>query len=142
MQKPKNGKAYWCKRSWLKIITMQKKYRTILSIILLPLIFSCSRPMTENGKASYYADKFAGRRTANGQVFSQHKRTAAHKTLPFGTKVKVINLTNGKSVKVRINDRGPFVQGRIIDLSKKAARKINMVNAGVVNVEIRYKKKK
>jgi len=62
--------------------------------------------------------------------------------LPLGTKVKVINLANHQSVKVRITDRGPFVQGRIIDLSKKAARRINMINAGVVAVEIKYKKKK
>jgi rare lipoprotein A len=95
----------------------------------------------ETGKASYYADKFQGRTTANGETFRQRKRTAAHKTLPFGTKVKVRNLTNNKTVKVRINDRGPFVAGRIIDLSKKAARKLSMVNAGVTEVEIRYKVK-
>ncbi len=70
--------------------------------------------------------------------FKQNKLTAAHKTLPFGTKVKVTNLNNGQSVKVRINDRGPFIQGRIIDLSKKAAKKIDMVNAGVAKVTIRY----
>lgn len=79
---------------------------------------------------------------ANGKKFSQHKLTAAHKTLPFGTKVKVINLSNHQKVKVRITDRGPFVEGRIIDLSKKAAKRINMVNAGIVPVELKYKKKK
>ena len=98
--------------------------------------------MMESGKASYYADKFEGRKTANGEIFDQSKITAAHKTLPFGTSVTVKNLSNGKTVKVRINDRGPFVAGRIIDLSKKAAKKIDLVNAGVANVEIRYKKKK
>ena len=96
----------------------------------------------ESGKASYYADKFEGRKTANGEIFDQSKITAAHKTLPFGTSVTVKNLSNGKTVKVRINDRGPFVSGRIIDLSKKAAKKIDLVNVGVANVEIRYKKKK
>jgi rare lipoprotein A len=95
--------------------------------------------MHESGKASYYADKFKGRKTANGQVFRQNKRTAAHKTLPFGTKVKVKNLSNGRTVKVRINDRGPFVQGRIIDLSKKAAKRLYMVKAGVTEVKISYK---
>lgn len=98
--------------------------------------------MTETGSASYYADKFVGRSMANGKRFSQHKLTAAHKTLPFGTKVTVINLSNHKRTKVRITDRGPFVQGRIIDLSKKAASRINMIDAGVVPVELKYKKKK
>src|SRR4028119_1179731 len=103
------------------------------------LVISCSPKITESGKASYYADKFEGRKTSNGEIFKQRKKTAAHRTLPFGTKVTVTNLVNGKSVKVRINDRGPFVKGRTIDLSKKAAKKINMVDAGVVNVEIKYK---
>jgi len=98
--------------------------------------------MTETGGASYYADKFVDRPMANGKKFSQHKLTAAHKTLPFGTKVTVINLSNHKRTKVRITDRGPFVQGRIIDLSKKAAKRINMINAGVVPVELKYKTKK
>ncbi|MFT4152177.1 septal ring lytic transglycosylase RlpA family protein [Parafilimonas sp.] len=107
------------------------------------MIFSsCGKYITETGKASYYADKFVRRPMANGKKFSQHKLTAAHKTLPLGTRVKVVNLTNHQSVKVRITDRGPFVQGRIIDLSKKAARRIDMVDAGVVAVEIKYKKKK
>lgn len=88
--------------------------------------------------ASYYADKYIGRKTSNGEKFRQNKLTAAHKTLPFGTKVKVTNLSNGQSVKVRINDRGPFIQGRIIDLSKKAAKKIDMVNTGVAKVTIQY----
>ncbi|MEP6844649.1 MAG: septal ring lytic transglycosylase RlpA family protein [Panacibacter sp.] len=105
-------------------------------------IVSCSRSVYENGKASYYADKFDGRKTASGAIFSQRKLTAAHRTLPFGTTVKVTNLANGKTVKVKVNDRGPFVEGRIIDLSKKAAEKIKMVNAGVVQVEIKYKKRK
>lgn len=93
----------------------------------------------EAGEASYYADKFQGRRTANGEIFRQRKKTAAHRTLPFGTKVTVKNLANGRKVKVRINDRGPFAKGRIIDLSKKAAKKIGMIDAGVSDVEIRYR---
>lgn len=99
---------------------------------------SCFRKGSETGMASFYADKYVGRKTSNGEKFKQNKLTAAHKTLPFGTKVKVTNLNNGQSVKVRINDRGPFIQGRIIDLSKKAAKKIDMVNAGVTKVTIRY----
>lgn len=111
-----------------------------ISCLALMLLFvSCSHKIVEAGKASYYADKFEGRKTSNGEVFKQRKKTAAHRTLPFGTKVTVKNLSNGKTVKVRINDRGPFIKGRMIDLSKKAAKKIDMVNDGVVNVEIRYK---
>ena len=112
-----------------------------ISLILVIFLSSCSYKLTQTGKASYYADKFNGRKTANGERFSNSRRTAAHQTLPFGTKVKVTNLRNGKSVKVRINDRGPFVSGRIIDLSKKAARKIDMIKEGVGNVKIQYKKR-
>ncbi len=111
-------------------------------LVLAMLLRSCSRKIVETGKASFYADKFAGRKTASGAVFKQSKLTAAHKTLPFGTRVKVKNQTNGKTVKVVINDRGPFVQGRIIDLSKKAAKRLDMVNAGVTPVTIKYRKKK
>ncbi len=115
--------------------------RYITGIILLVVCFSsCSPKVTQSGKASFYADYFKGRKTANGEIFRQRKLTAAHRTLPFGTKVKVVNLANGRTVKVRINDRGPFVDGRIIDLSKKAARKLDMINAGVASVEIKYKK--
>jgi len=114
----------------------------IVFIVLAFLLLGCSNKIVETGKASFYADKFTGRKTASGAVFKQNRMTAAHKTLPFGTKVKVTNLSNGKKVKVRINDRGPFVEGRIIDLTKKAAKRLNMVNAGVVKVEIKYKKHK
>ncbi|MGV3657069.1 MAG: septal ring lytic transglycosylase RlpA family protein [Chitinophagaceae bacterium] len=116
--------------------------KVLLFFLLLVSITSCSPKITETGKASYYADKFNGRKTANGEIFRNRKKTAAHKTLPFGTIVKVTNLRNGRSVKVRINDRGPFVAGRHIDLSKKAARKIGMVQEGVGNVKMQYKKKK
>lgn len=116
--------------------------RNIIVLLCAMCCFaSCSRKVTQNGKASYYADKFQGRKTASGETFRQGRLTAAHRTLPFGTKVKVTNIANGKSVKVRINDRGPFVEGRVIDLSKKAAKRIGMVNTGVANVEIKYKKK-
>lgn len=119
----------------------QIRYLPLLAGLLLCLC-SCSRKITESGKASYYADKFEGRRTASGETFRQNNLTGAHRTLPFGTKVKVINLANGRSVKVRINDRGPYAQGRIIDLSKKAARKLGILATGVAPVEIQYKKKK
>jgi len=106
------------------------------------LFSSCTKYITETGNASYYGDKFVNKPMANGKKFSQHKLTAAHKTLPLGTKVIVVNLTNHKKTKVRITDRGPFVQGRIIDLSKKAAKRIDMLDAGVAQVELKYKKKK
>ena len=87
------------------------------------------------GEASYYADKFEGRLTANGERFDQDELTCAHKTLPFNTVLKVTNLDNGKSVVVRVNDRGPFIDGRVVDLSKAAAKKIEMIRAGVVKVK-------
>lgn len=114
----------------------------ISTVFALAIFFtSCSHKITETGKASFYADKFQGRKTANGEIFRQRKRTAASRTLPFGTKVKVKNLANGRTVKVRINDRGPFVKGRMIDLSRKAARKLGMLDAGVSDVQIKYKAK-
>ncbi|MCY7421998.1 MAG: septal ring lytic transglycosylase RlpA family protein [Chitinophagaceae bacterium] len=119
-----------------------KFLKPFIFLISSMAIFSCGLKITESGKASFYADKFKGRQTASGEIFRQNKRTAAHKSLPFGSRVKVTNLTNGKTVKVRINDRGPFVAGRIIDLSKKAARKLNMINAGVASVKISYKQRR
>ena len=93
--------------------------------------------VSESGMASYYADKYQGRPTASGERFNMNDLTAAHKTLPFGTRVRVTNLENGKSVVVRINDRGPFVKGRVIDLSLAAAKKLDMVKAGVAPVKLR-----
>ena len=91
---------------------------------------------TQTGYASYYADKFEGKATASGEIFSQKKLTAAHKTLSFGTKLKVTNLQNGKTVLVTVNDRGPFVEDRIIDLSKAAAEQLGMLGNGVIKVRI------
>lgn len=88
------------------------------------------------GRASYYGGRFHGRTTANGEAFDKNALTAAHRTLPFGSKVRVTNLKNKQSVVVRINDRGPYAKGRIIDLSEQAARKIGMLNAGVVRVKL------
>ena len=88
------------------------------------------------GEASYYGPGFHGKKTANGERFNMHALTAAHKTLPFGTRVRVTNLDNGKSVVVRINDRGPYKKGRIIDLSVAAAKKIGMMGSGVAKVKL------
>lgn len=91
---------------------------------------------SETGKASYYGQAHHGKRTASGERFDQHALTAAHRTLPFGTRVRVTNLNNERSVVVRINDRGPFVRGRIIDLSRAAAERLDMLRAGVVPVRL------
>lgn len=88
------------------------------------------------GYASYYAERFDGRRTASGVRFDMGALTAAHRTLAFGTRVKVTNKANGRSVEVVINDRGPFKRGRTIDLSKAAAREIGMLGAGVAPVSL------
>jgi rare lipoprotein A len=88
------------------------------------------------GIASWYGSDFHGRRTASGEIYNMYDYTAAHKTLPLGTYARVINLKNCKSVIVRINDRGPFVKGRIIDLSYAAAKKIDMIGPGTVPVRI------
>ncbi|HDP54582.1 MAG TPA: septal ring lytic transglycosylase RlpA family protein [Bacteroidetes bacterium] len=90
----------------------------------------------QEGKASFYADKFEGRTTASGERYSHSKSTCAHLSLPFGTLVRVTNLTNNKSVVVRVNDRGPFVPNRIIDLSRSAAEKLDFIKAGIADVRI------
>lgn len=89
-----------------------------------------------SGVASYYADKFNGRRTASGETFSNRELTAAHRTLPFGSKVRVTNPRNGKSVVVRINDRGPFHGGRVIDVSRAAASELGLIQRGHGTVEL------
>ncbi len=89
-----------------------------------------------NGIASWYGPNFHAKKTSNGEVYDMYAMTAAHKTLPMNTMVKVDNLENGKSIVVRINDRGPFVTGRIIDLSNKAAHKVDMVKKGTARVKL------
>jgi rare lipoprotein A len=88
------------------------------------------------GLASWYGDEFHGKKTANGEIFDTNTLTAAHKTLPFNTLVKVTNLYNQKSTTVRINDRGPFRKGRIIDLSHAAAQELDMLDSGVIPVRL------
>jgi rare lipoprotein A len=108
----------------------------------LYLIFSfvffltCAFSQEQTGKASFYADKFEGGPTASGEKYRHNKLTGAHKTLPFGTKVKVTNIANNQSVEVVINDRGPWVENRIIDLSKSAAEKLGFVNQGLADVKL------
>jgi len=111
-----------------------KKIRLLLLFITISGWVNAQ--ITEIGQASFYADKFDGRITASGEIFDQSKLTAAHRTLPFGSKLKVTNLENNKSVVVTVNDRGPFVNDRIIDISKSAADKIDFAGKGVVKVKI------
>lgn len=92
---------------------------------------------TERGIASWYGPRFHGRRTANGEIYDMNRLTAAHKKLPFGTVVEVTNLDNGRRVEVRINDRGPFVGRRILDLSQAAAGAIGMLGPGTAKVQLR-----
>lgn len=88
------------------------------------------------GEASYYHDSLHGNTTASGEAYDRTELTAAHRSLPFGTRVRVRNLRNGRAVVVRINDRGPFVEGRIVDLSRRAADELDMIQAGVVPVQM------
>lgn len=105
------------------------------------VVFFCAKAQKGSlielkGRASYYAEDFHGKRTASGERFDIHKFSAAHRTLPFGTKVKVTNLKNGKAVILKINDRGPHVKTRIIDLSKAAAKVIDLMRYGAARVSI------
>ncbi|WP_299758702.1 septal ring lytic transglycosylase RlpA family protein [uncultured Pontibacter sp.] len=123
--------------------------RTIKSILIAASVALClsscattapgfgEKGYTEEGKASYYGRKFQGRKMANGERYRRSKLTAAHKKLPFGTQVVVTNLQNNKTVKVKITDRGPFVRGRIVDLSEAAAKRVDMMDDGVVPVRVK-----
>lgn len=121
--------------------------RALCLLLFLAVLSGCStapRPgsgsapegYTQTGQASFYANKFQNRKTANGERYKANELTAAHRTLPFGTRVKVTNVHNGKSVVVRINDRGPFVRGRIIDLSRAAFANIGDLSSGLLTVRI------
>jgi rare lipoprotein A len=92
--------------------------------------------LVAEGRASYYSNRFHGRRTASGEHFDRRDFTAAHRSLPFGTRVRVTNLANGRKVFVKINDRGPHLKSRIIDISQAAARELGMIGSGIGNVRI------
>lgn len=102
------------------------------------LLWACAaRAPTQEGVASWYGPGFAGKPTASGEPFRPWRRTAAHRSLPFGTVVRVTRVDTGESVRVVITDRGPYAKGRVIDLSRKAARRLDMIDAGVAPVELR-----
>lgn len=119
------------------------------AILTLALLAGCSRAvvsappvppapgMEEVGMASWYGVPHHGRRTASGEVYDMHQLTAAHRTLPFGTRVRVTNRDTSQSAELRVNDRGPFVEGRILDVSYAAARLLGAVGAGVIPVRVR-----
>ena len=118
---------------------MKRTFIFIIAIFLLTPLFS---EVYKNGvTASYYAEDFHGKRTSNGERFNMYDYTCAHKSLPFGTILKVTNLANGKSCEVRVNDRGPFVASREIDLSKAAAVKLDMIGSGTAKVKLEIVKK-
>jgi len=101
-----------------------------------PTRFSGTVLLTEEGRASYYSTGFNGKLTASGEIFNKNAFTAAHRTFPFGTLLRVTNLGNNESVEVTVNDRGPFKKGRILDLSEAAARAIGMIRTGTAEVRI------
>lgn len=129
---------------------MSKNSFLFLFSLYLPLLFFCTSnyvgsPVKEDstykklsniGIASWYGKRFHGRKTASGKNFNMYNHTAAHRSLPLGTKVKVVNLKNGKEIIVDINDRGPYIKGRIIDLSYAAAKSIGMTKVGIAKVSV------
>jgi len=125
--------------------TAIKRPSSLLAVVLWLLLVSAAPAgaeqavalgHTEVGVASFYHDRFHGRTTANGERFDQGAYSAAHRTLPFGTKVRVTRVDNGSSVVVTINDRGPFKKGRIVDLSRQAARDLGMIDQGLTRVKV------
>ena len=116
--------------------------RSLGTLALFSFLAGCAshdidpRGYDQTGTASYYGSRHHGKRTASGEAFNQHSLTAAHRQLPFGTRVKVTNLKNDESVVVRINDRGPHTRGRLIDLSREAADEIGMLRSGTARVRV------
>ena len=127
--------------------------RVIAVLVFLALFAGCAAPPPPAGRnvawdnraagydrvghASWYGGKFHGRTTASGQRYNMHAFTAAHRTLPFGTQVAVTNMANGRTVRLVINDRGPFIRGRLIDVSRRAAQKLGFLRQGTARVRVR-----
>ena len=105
-------------------------------LLSLSPLFAGTCLAAEEGIAAYYSDVFHGKKTASGKIYNKHKMTGAHKTIPFGTKVRVTDLTNNQSVVVTITDRGPYSETRIIDLSRAAAMEIDLIQRGIGPVRL------
>ncbi|MGK7393081.1 MAG: septal ring lytic transglycosylase RlpA family protein [Candidatus Cyclobacteriaceae bacterium M3_2C_046] len=115
------------------------RFSQFIILIFFVLLISCKKdeePYSQTGYASYYANSFEGQETSSGEIYQSEDMTAAHKFLPLGTKIRVTNLENNQSIQVTVNDRGPYAQNRILDLSKAAAEKLNFVEEGETKVEI------
>lgn len=121
------------------LVARQAAWRWLLAALLgaAAACHSSRGLFTESGLGSYYADRFEGQRTASGEVYRPDRFTAAHNTLPFGTLIEVTNMRNGRAVNVTVNDRGPHGRGRIVDVSKRAAAQIGLLEAGVAPVRLR-----
>ena len=144
----KTNYSTWPNRVQGKLATYvpsKNKVRDLFSSISIPKIpqigsrqneQSGSVVKVQHGKASYYANRFHGRKTASGERYNMNAMTCAHRTLPFGTRLKVTNKSNGRSVVLKVNDRGPYSKGRIIDVSLAAAKKLRMIKRGTASVKI------
>ena len=134
---PISGMARWC---WCLVwVVLALGVEGCMSAPSTPAMMTVPpqpRALTRTGRASWYGQAHQGQRTASGERFDMNALTAAHPTLPFGTRLRVVNLDNDREVEVRINDRGPVVPGRIIDLSYAAARALGAVGAGIVPVRL------
>lgn len=117
---------------------VRRVFLNILSVFVICGVSAAGLAEVVQGKASYYADSLQGNKTASGEPYDKNAMTAAHRTLPFGTPVKVTYLKTGKSVEVAINDRGPHVEGRIIDLSSAAAARLGLKEDGIGEVTIEF----
>lgn len=127
-----NSKIHQSVKIWVQFLTFVFMKGTILLLFFANTLFA----QTQSGTASFYADKFEGVHTAGGERYKHSRLTAAHKSLPFGTRVRVTNTANQKTVDVVINDRGPYVEGRIIDLSKAAAEQLGFILRGLAQVTV------
>lgn len=127
-------RSYWLSIIAVSMAALVSGCANLPTSTTTPAIFEAKPLTVETGKASFYGGRWIGRLTANGEHYHAGDCTAAHKKLPFNTMVKVTNLKNGKSVIVRINNRGPYAKGRILDLSVVAARKIEMIGDGIIPV--------
>jgi rare lipoprotein A len=123
-----------------RVLSMTNKTSLVLVAAMLAtsssFAFAAKPGQVENGIASFYHDSLHGNKTASGQVYDKNKISAAHKTLPLGSRVRVTDVRTGKSIEVRVNDRGPFVQGRVIDLSRKAAKQLGLIKKGITKVKV------